>query len=64
MIVIPIETWKKMVFDKDDLIESRIRLSAANKGGAAGSRQDTNISPKFGEEMQFVDDLSSGGESR
>ena len=30
--VIPIETWKKMGFDKDDLIDSRIRLSAANKG--------------------------------
>ena len=30
--VIPIETWKKMVFGKDDLIDSRIRLSAANKG--------------------------------
>ena len=33
LIVIPIKTWKKMGFDKDDLIESRIRLSAANKGG-------------------------------
>ena len=30
--VIPIETWRKMGFDKDDLIDSRIRLSAANKG--------------------------------
>ena len=30
--VIPIETWERMVFDKDDLIDSRIRLSAANKG--------------------------------
>ena len=30
--VIPIETWKKMGFDKDDLIDSRIRLSASNKG--------------------------------
>ena len=30
--VIPIETWKKMGFDKGDLINSRIRLSAANKG--------------------------------
>ena len=30
--VIPIETWKRMGFDKDDLIDSRIRLSAANKG--------------------------------
>ena len=30
--VIPIETWERMVFDKEDLIDSRIRLSAANKG--------------------------------
>ena len=30
--VISIETWKKMGFDKDDLIDSRIRLSVAYKG--------------------------------
>ena len=30
--VIPIETWKRMGFDKADLIDSRIRLSAAIKG--------------------------------
>ena len=30
--VIPIKTWNKMGFDKDDLIDSRIRLSAANEG--------------------------------
>ena len=30
--VIPIETWERMEFDKDDLLDSRIRLSAANKG--------------------------------
>ena len=30
--VIPIETWERMVFNKDDLIDSRIRPSAANKG--------------------------------
>ena len=29
--VIPIETWRKMEFDKEDLNDSRIRLSAANK---------------------------------
>ena len=32
MSVIPIETWRSIVFNKDDLIDSRIRLSAANKG--------------------------------
>ena len=30
--VIQIETWERMSFDKDDLIDSRKRLSAANKG--------------------------------
>ena len=30
--VIPIETWRRMGFDKEDLLDSRIRLSAANKG--------------------------------
>ena len=30
--VIPIETWERMGFNRDDLIDSRIRLSAANKG--------------------------------
>ena len=30
--VIPIETWERMRFIKDDLIDSRIWLSAANKG--------------------------------
>ena len=29
---IPIETWELMGFNKNDLIDSRIRLSAANKG--------------------------------
>ena len=30
--VTPIEIWERMGFDKDDLIDSIIRLSAANKG--------------------------------
>ena len=30
--IISIETWERRGFDKDDLIDSRIRLSAANKG--------------------------------
>ena len=30
--VIPIEFWRRMGFDKDDLIDSRLRLSAAHKG--------------------------------
>ena len=34
--VIPIEMWRKMGFEKDDLIDSRNWLSAANKGGSYG----------------------------
>ena len=30
--VIPIETWERVRYDKQDLIDSRIRLSTANKG--------------------------------
>ena len=30
--VIPIEIWRRMGFDKDELFDSRIRLSAANRG--------------------------------
>ena len=30
--VIAIETWERMEFNKDDLIDSRIQLSAANNG--------------------------------
>ena len=30
--VIPIENWERMGFNRDDLIDPRIRLSAANKG--------------------------------
>ena len=30
--VIPIETWERMGFNKDDMIDSRIRPSAAHKG--------------------------------
>ena len=31
LIVIPIETWEQMGFNKKDLIDSKIRLSAANR---------------------------------
>ena len=36
--VVPIETWKTMGLDKDDLIDTRIRLSAAKLGDIEGSR--------------------------
>ena len=60
--VIPIGTWKTMGFDKVDLIDWRIRLPTANKGGIAGTRQDTYNSPKLGG-THFVDEVSRGGES-
>ena len=50
-----------MVFDKDDVIDSIIRPSAANKG--ALRVLGTNNSPKSGG-TQFVNELSGGGESR
>ena len=61
--VIPIETWERMDFNKDDLIDSRNRLSAANKRGTAGTRQDTNNSPKLGG-TQPVDEFSCGGKPK
>ena len=46
--VIPIETCERMGFNKDDLIDSRIRLSAANEGGPAGIGQYADNSPQSG----------------
>ena len=46
--VIPIETWNKMGFDKDDLIDSRIRLSAANKGALRVLGRTPIIARNFG----------------
>ena len=59
--VIPIETWRRMGFDKDDLIDSIIRLSAENK--VALRVLGTNNSPKPGG-TQIVDELSGGGNFR
>ena len=47
--VIPIETWNKMGFDKDDLIDSRIRLSAAKKGALRVLGRTPIISLNLGE---------------
>ena len=43
--VIPIETWKRMGFNKNDLIDSRIRLSAADKGALRVLGRTTIIIP-------------------
>ena len=62
--VIPSETWERMGFNRDNLIDSRIRLSAANKGALRVlSRTPTNNSPKLGG-MQPVDELSCAGKPR
>ena len=47
--VIPIETWERMGFDKDDLIDSRLRLSAANKGALRVLGRTPIIALKLGE---------------
>ena len=47
--VIPIETWERMGFNKDDLIDSRIRLSAADKGALRVLGRTPIISLNLGE---------------
>ena len=47
--VISIETWRRMGFDKDDLIDSRIRLSPANKGVLRVIRRTPIIALNVGE---------------
>ena len=47
--VIPIETWERMGFNKDDLIDSRIRLSAANKGALRVLGRTPTIALNLGE---------------
>ena len=52
--VIPIETWEKMGFDKDDLIDSRVRLSAANKETLRVLGRTPIIALNLGESDQFI----------
>ena len=47
--VIPIETWRRMGFDKNDLIDSRIQLSAANKGALRVLSETPIIALNLGE---------------
>ena len=47
--VILIETWSKMAFDKDDMNESRMRLSAANKGALLVLGRTTILALSLGE---------------
>ena len=55
--VIPIETWERMGIDKGDLIDSRIRLSAANKGALRVLGRTPIIALNLGERnlwMSFI----------
>ena len=50
----PIETWRSMGFDKDDLIDSRIRLSAANKGAPRVMGRTPIIALNLGERNLWI----------
>ena len=52
--VIPIETWERMGFNKDVLIDSRIRLSAANKGALQVIGRTPIIALNLGERNLWV----------
>ena len=52
--VIPIGTWKRMGFDKKDLIGSRIWLSAANKWMLRVRGRTTIIAIKLGERNLWI----------
>ena len=55
--VIPIETLRKMGCDRDDLIESRIRLSAASKGALRVLGRTPIIALKLGERNLWMNFL-------
>ena len=47
--VIPLETWRRMEFDKEDMIDSRNRLSAANRGALRDLRRTLIITLNLGD---------------
>ena len=51
---IPIEFWERMGFNKDDFIDSRIRLSAANKGAIPVLGRTPIIALNLGERNLWV----------
>ena len=55
--MIPIETWKTMGFDKDDMIDSRIRLSVANKGEVRVLGRTPIIALNLGERNLWINFL-------
>ena len=58
--VVPIEIWERMGFDKDDLIDSRIRLSAANKGALRVLGRTPIIALNLGERNLWMSFLVVG----
>ena len=55
--VIPIETWERMGFSKDELIDSRLRLSAANKGALRLLGRTPIIALNLGERKLWMSSL-------
>ena len=52
--VIPIEMWRKIGFDKDDLFDSKIRLSAANKDTLRNLGRTPKIALNLGERNLWI----------
>ena len=52
--VIPIETWEQMGFNKDELMDSRRRLSAANKGALRVLGRTQIIARNLGERNPWM----------
>ena len=52
--VVPIKTWNRMGFDRDDLIDSRIRLSTANKGALRVLGRTPIIALNLGERNLWI----------
>ena len=55
--VIPIETWRKIGFDKDELFDSKIRLSAANKDTLRNLGRTPKIALNLGERHLWMNFL-------
>ena len=59
--VIPVETWRRMGFDKEDLLDdSRIRLSAVNKAALRVLGRTTTIALNLGDRNLWMSFFKSG----
>ena len=60
--VMPIKTWERMVFTREDLIPTNLRLAAANRGAIyVRSRKNTNNGSPHGR-TGSLDELPGGRE--